>query len=169
MVCGVVLYFAQIPIAAFDRAYPVFDHYLFTLAFLPAVGLAAGLNTRRLTSKLGLDEWKNAVGRNAGLAAAIGFLTINLVLVFVFEWKVGGPYAGTRYSMIKIMHLCNAGAALFAGAAMGWTLQRAGSSHSAQEMDRRLNQAGEVSAHPQPVSSETQEQSQPGDKIDHRL
>lgn len=122
VVTGLGLYFAQIPIARLEGAYPVSMHFMFTLAFVPVVGLAAGLNTRLMTGKLGLEEFKNAVGRNAGVAAALRFFIISLGLLFFFEWEVGGPFAGNQYSMIKIMHLCNAGAALAGGAAMGWTL-----------------------------------------------
>jgi hypothetical protein len=124
-VTGLVLGLSQIPLAAIDRVLQVRDHYLFLAAFVPAVGAAAAVDTRVMTGRLGFVEFKNAAARNAGTAAALGFFATSLVLMYAFGWEVNGPRAGRDYSMVTIMLLCNLGAALAGGAAMGWTLARA--------------------------------------------
>jgi hypothetical protein len=126
---GVGLYVSQIPIALLDEAtyFSTHDlHYLFTLAFLPGVGIAAMVNTRKMTRKLGFDDLKTEVGRKSGLAAAMGFLMVSMMLLFGLGWEVGRPgfFAGYRYSMLVIMYFCNFGAALAGGLAMGWVLVR---------------------------------------------
>ena len=128
---GLALYFSQIPIAAIDKAtdFSAHDaHYLFTLVFVSAVGVATMANGRYMAGKLGFTHIKKEVGRNSGLAAAITFLVISPILLFGLGWEVGrlGFFVGYRYrySMIVIMHFCNFGAALAGGLAMGWTLVR---------------------------------------------
>ncbi len=62
------------------------------------------------------------MGRNSGWVTAVAFLLVSFILLFGFGWEVGGRYAGSRYSMILIMHWCNFGSALAGGLAMGWML-----------------------------------------------
>lgn len=103
--------------------FPMSVHTFFNLLFVPAIGLAAGLNARNMSGKIGFESFKNAAGKNAGLAAALGFLLTSLVLQFGLGWEVGRPVPG-KYSMIIIMHWGNFAATLAGGAAMGWTLLR---------------------------------------------
>lgn len=127
MAAGIVLYFSQLPLAIIDRSFihTRYDtHYLFTLVFVPAVGFATMATTRRMADTMGYGEIKRAVGRNSGGAAAVAFFAASLVLLYGYGWEVAGPFAGRRYSMILIMHVCNAGAALAGGCAMAWTLTR---------------------------------------------
>lgn len=132
LIAGIVLYFSQIPLAGLDRSVDLFrysrysTHYGFTFVFTLAVGIVTTFNTRNMAAKLGIGELARLVGRNSGLVAAIVFTIVSLILLFVFGWQVEGPYAGSRYSMIKIMHICNAGASLAGGLVMGWMLVRGG-------------------------------------------
>lgn len=126
---GLALYFSQYLGAYVDKvagSVTHYVHYLFTLVFVPGVGLATLLNTRSMTAKLGFDDLKKEVGRKSGLAAASAFLLVSFILLFGFGWEVGRPgyFAGFRYSMIIIMHVCNFGAALAGGLVMGWSIAR---------------------------------------------
>ena len=124
---GTVLYFSQLPLAVIDRSllHTRYDtHFLFTLVFVPAVGVATMVTTRRMAARLGYGELRRAVGRNSGWAAAVAFFIVSLVLLYGYGWEIAGPFAGRRYSMILIMNVCNAGAALAGGCAMAWTLMR---------------------------------------------
>jgi hypothetical protein len=103
--------------------FPMSVHTFFNLLFVPCIGIVAGLNVRSMSGKLGLESLKNLTGRNAGLAAALGFLLVSLILQFGLGWEVGKPVPG-KYSMISIMHWGNFASALAGGAAMGWTLVR---------------------------------------------
>lgn len=127
LVAGVLLGLSQTPIFAvvgligFSKH---IVHYLFTLVFVPAVGLVTLLSTNKIVERLGLIDGAREAGRLAGLAAAGAFLIVSLALLFGFGWEVAGPYAGRRYSMISIMHVCNFAAALAAGSVLGWTLSK---------------------------------------------
>lgn len=129
LLAGFTLYFSQIPGAAFEQATDFSQHgihFFFTLAFALVVGIAAMVNTRTVTGKLGYSRLKNEVGRKSGLAAAGAFLVTSLVLLFGLGWEVGRPgyFAGYRYSMLVIMYWCNFAAALSGGVTMGWLLTR---------------------------------------------
>ena len=126
---GIVLYFSQIPGAAFDRAtdFSIHDvHYFFTVAFALTVGVAAMVNNRKMAAALGFDDLKNEIGRTSGAAAAGAFIVVSLGLLFGLGWEVGRPgfFAGYRYrySMLVIMYWCNFGAALAGGLPLGWSL-----------------------------------------------
>ena len=117
------LYFSQIPLAAIDKAtyFSSYDqHYLFTLVFVPAIGLAAGLNGRIMATHIGAKLIRQRIGFYSGGLAALAFLATSLFLLHVWGWQVGGPFAGWRYSMISIMNWCNFAAALAGGTVMGW-------------------------------------------------
>ena len=129
LAAGIILYFSQIPGAAFDKAIDFSrhdTHFLFTLAFALVIGVAAMVNTRYMTGKLGFNDAQREVGRKSGLAAAAAFSAVSMILLFGLGWEVGRPgyFAGYRYSMLVIMYWCNVGAALAGGAAMGWILAR---------------------------------------------
>ena len=101
-------------------------HYFFTVVFALTVGIAAMVNNRKMAAALSFDDLKKEIGRTSGVVAAGAFLVVSLVLLFGLGWEVGRPgfFAGYRYrySMLVIMYLCNFGAALAGGLALGWTL-----------------------------------------------
>lgn len=97
-------------------------HYLFTLAFVPAVAIVVVLNTRKLLTVLEVDDLKMPASLWSGAAAAGAFLIASLALLFGPGWEVAGPLAGRDYSMITIMHICNFTAALAGGLVLGWIL-----------------------------------------------
>jgi hypothetical protein len=106
-------------------------HYNFLLIFVPAIGIITAVNAYVVTGKLGFKEKGKSAGVYAGLAAALGFLTVGLILLFGFGWEVGNPNY-RKYGMILILLICSIGAALVGGMAMGWRLSRAGSAQESQ-------------------------------------
>jgi len=127
LVVTILLDFTQIPIFAvvdYLQFIPHVIHYLFTLVFIPAFGIVTMRNTTKLLQSLRLDEISRATGRHAGLVAALIFLITSLILLFGLKWEVAGPFAGRRYSMITIMHVCNFSSALAGGAVLGWALEK---------------------------------------------
>lgn len=97
--------------------------YEYLVLFSPAAGIASAMGARVVVGKLGLDEQKNTAGRNAGIAALLGFLVVGLILQYGFGWEVGRPMPG-RYSMVTILQWCCLGAAFAGGAAIGWVLEK---------------------------------------------
>jgi hypothetical protein len=95
-------------------------HYNFLLIFVPVSGMIAAINAYVVTGKLGFKELKKSVAMYAGIAAALGFLAVGLILLFGLGWGVG-EYP---YKMLSLMEFCNVGAALAGGMAMGWVLEK---------------------------------------------
>ena len=107
------------------------DHNEFLVVFLPAAGLAAALPARVMTGKLRLDNLKKNIGINTGVAAALGFLVVGLILQLGFGWEVGRPVYGS-HSMPTILQWCCLGAALAGGMAMGWMLAKSNEDENAK-------------------------------------
>ena len=99
------------------------DHYEYLVVFVPAAGLAAALPARVMTGKLRLDKLKKDIGIYTGVAAALGFLAVGLILQLGFGWEVGRPVYGS-HSMPTILKWCCLGASLAGGMAMGWVLAK---------------------------------------------
>jgi len=100
-------------------------HYNFLSIFVPAIGIITAINAYLVTSKLGYHELKKSAGMYAGIAAALGFLTVGLILLFGVGWEVGRPVYG-KYGMLLLLSICNIGAALAGGMAIGWVLEKSG-------------------------------------------
>jgi len=98
-------------------------HYSFLLIFVPAVGIITAINAYVVTGKLGFKEFRKSVGMYTGLAAALGFLAVGLILLFGLGWEVGRPVYG-NYGMLLLLLICSIGAALAGGMALGWMLDR---------------------------------------------
>ena len=98
-------------------------HYNFLSIFVPAIGIITAINAYVATGKLGYHELKKSAGMYAGIAAALGFLAIGLILSYGFGWEVGEPVHG-KYGMLKLMLFCSIGAALAGGMAIGWVLEK---------------------------------------------
>ena len=98
-------------------------HVVFTLLFVPAAlaiaavgGFALGFGVRDF--RLG-----GSLAVRAGLSAALAFLIIDL-LMDGLGWRVGGPDAARRATMLVVTALGATGAALAAGSAIGHRLLR---------------------------------------------
>ncbi len=102
---------------------PINTHYEYLVIFLPTVGLATAIPARAVTGKLRLDKLKKKIGINTGVAAALGFLVVGLILQLGFGWEVGRPVYGS-HDMTTILRWCSLGAALAGGLAMGWVLAK---------------------------------------------
>jgi len=98
-------------------------HYNFLSIFVPAIVIITAINAYLVTSKLGYHELKKSAGMYAGIAAALGFLTVGLILLYGFGWEVGRPVYG-KYGMLLLLLICSIGAALAGGMAIGWVLQK---------------------------------------------
>ena len=98
-------------------------HYNFLSIFVPAIGIITTINAYVVTGKLGFHELKKAAGLYAGIAAALGFLTVGLILLYGIGWEVGRPISG-KYGMLLLLLICSIGAALAGGMALGWVLEK---------------------------------------------
>jgi len=107
-------------------------HYFFLTIFVPVIGIVTAINAYVVTGKLGFHELKKSAGMYAGLAAAPGFLIVGLILLYGLGWEVGHPVPG-KYAMLFILLICNIGAALAGGLAIGWVLEKK------QESDQMAN------------------------------
>jgi hypothetical protein len=98
-------------------------HYNFLSIFVSAIGIISAINAYVATGKLGFKELRKSAGMYAGIAAALGFLAIGLILLYGFGWEVGEPVHG-KYGMLKLMLFCSIGGALAGGMAIGWVLEK---------------------------------------------
>lgn len=96
---------------------------LFTLIFVPSAFLIAGLGAGALAIGLRNAMLARMLFWRAGLAAALSFLTANLLLE-ASGWVVGAPRAEKSYTMLTVMFISNVAAALAAGAVIGLLLSR---------------------------------------------
>jgi hypothetical protein len=95
-------------------------HYNFLLIFGPVTGMIAAINAYVAAGKLGFKEWRKSVGMYTGLAAALGFLIVGLILLLGLGWGVG-EYPR---KMLTLLQFCNIGSALAGGIALGWGLNK---------------------------------------------
>ena len=99
-------------------------HYNFLSIFVPAIGIITAINAYVVTGRFGFHELKKSAGLYAGIAAALGFLTVGLTLLYGLGWEVGRPVSG-KYGMLLLLLICSIGAALAGGIAIGWVLTKA--------------------------------------------
>lgn len=122
---GILIDLTQIPVFAVAprlRFIPHVTHWLFTLVFVPSVGIIVRYNVGRILDALALEDMKQRAGRWSGLAAAAAFLAASIIVLVFFDWEIAGPFAGRRYSMIGIMHVGNFAAALAGGGVLGYVM-----------------------------------------------
>lgn len=122
---GILIDLMQIPVFAVVpdlRFIPHVTHWLFTIVFVPSVGLIVRNNVRKILEVHGRDDAMDQAGRWSALAASAAFLAASIIVLVFFDWEVAGPFAGRRYSMIGIMHVGNFAAALAGGGVLGFVM-----------------------------------------------
>lgn len=112
------------PVAAkqFGSQLPI--HRLFTLMFVPTVFIVASVSAWAIGLGLRNMALARSLSWRVGLAAALGFLVVNLVMESL-GWIVGAPRAAERFTMLTVLFAGSLAAALLGGAVMGWTLHAA--------------------------------------------
>jgi hypothetical protein len=96
-------------------------HRLFTLLFAPTAFAIAGVSAWAIGCGLRNTSLAWALLWRVGMAAALAFLSVNLVME-ALGWVVGAPGAAERFTMLTVMLAGNLGAALAGGAVLGRTL-----------------------------------------------
>jgi hypothetical protein len=96
-------------------------HRLFTLLFVPTAFLISGVSAWAIGIGLRAKPLAQSLLWRVGLAAAIAFLIINLVLDLA-GYVVGAPHAAERFMMLTVMFVGDLGAAIVGGAVMGQIL-----------------------------------------------
>ncbi len=98
-------------------------HRLFTLLFVPTAFLIASAGSLALGFGLRKRALAWALAWRAGVAAALAFLAVNLVME-ALGWQVGAPRAAERFTMLTVMFVSDLGSAALAGAVVGVILAR---------------------------------------------
>jgi len=111
------------PIAVKQLGAQVPLHRLFTFIFVPAAFLVAGVGAWALGIGLRNRALAWALFWRAGLAAALAFLAVNLIMEASGR-VVGAPHAAESFTMLTVMFVSDMAAALAAGAVIGLLLAR---------------------------------------------
>ncbi|HEX6386531.1 MAG TPA: hypothetical protein VF177_17810 [Anaerolineae bacterium] len=93
-------------------------HRVFTLLFVPAAFLIAGVSAYAVGKGLKENGLAISLLWRVGLVAAVTFLLINLTMESL-GWVVGAPGAAQRATMLVVMFSGNLGAALVGGGLLG--------------------------------------------------
>jgi hypothetical protein len=101
------------------RGQPI--HRVFTLLFVPSTFLIAGTGAWAVGRGLHELHLARHLFWQVGLAAALTFLAVNLLMESL-GWVVGAPDAAQRATMVTVLSLGNIAAALVGGAVMGYQL-----------------------------------------------
>jgi hypothetical protein len=104
-----------------DASLPI--HVVFSLLFVPAALLVAAIGGFALGSGARGVRLGASLAVRAGLSGGLAFLLIDLVMD-ALGWRVGGPHAGQRATMVVVTTLGTIGAALAAGGALGHRLSQ---------------------------------------------
>lgn len=127
-----------IAVEQFGAQFPI--HRLFTFLFVPSAFLIAGVSAFALG--IGLRDiqlaWK--LFWRVGLAAALAFLFVNVVME-MNGWVVGAPGAAERATMLTVMFAGNLAAALVGGAVLGILLaqEQSPSPQSSPQMASKIS------------------------------
>lgn len=104
-----------------ESLYTLPIHRIFTLLFVPAAFLIAGISAFAVGKGLQNDQLALSLLWQVGLAAALTFFAINMLMESL-GWVVGAPNAAASATMITVMGLGNLGAALVGGGVLGFSL-----------------------------------------------
>ena len=98
-------------------------HFVYSLLFVPVTGIVAAVGAFALGVGLGSRRLAVKLAANAGLAACLTFLAVDLVM-YALGWRVGAPNAARRATMLVVTVLGATAAAVTAGAAIGASFRR---------------------------------------------
>ena len=98
-------------------------HFVYSMLFVPVTGIVAAVGAFALGMGLEGRRLGIRLATNAGVAALLTFLVVDLVM-YAIGWRVGAPNAARRATMLVVTLLGAAAAAVAAGAAIGAALQR---------------------------------------------
>jgi hypothetical protein len=98
-------------------------HFVHAMLFVPVTGIVAAIGAFALGVGLVGRRFGVRLAANAGLAALLTFLAVDL-LMYALGWRVGAPNAARRATMLVVTVLGASAAAIAAGAAIGAILQR---------------------------------------------
>ena len=112
------------PVAVQQFGYMLPIHRLFTLLFVPAVFIISSVSAWAIGVGLQNLTLARVLWWRVGIAAALAFLTVNLVMEGL-GWIVGAPRAADRATMLTVMFAGNLAGALLGGAVLGWILHTA--------------------------------------------
>ncbi len=115
-------------------ALDVSRHFIFTISFAFSTLVITAVAVRGMVRALGRDELARRTGIYSGLASAVGFILVDLVMLSQ-GWELG-RWMGGRSVMLTVMFAGNLGAALAGGATMGWLLGGLRVPNQADESER---------------------------------
>jgi len=98
-------------------------HFVYSVLFVPVTGSVAAVGAFALGVGLGGRRLGTRLAVNAGVAALVTFLAVDL-LMYSLGWRVGAPNAARRATMLVVTVLSASAAAVSAGAAIGASLRR---------------------------------------------
>ena len=109
-------------------------HRVFTILFVPAVFVVAGVGG--LALGIARRDWRLAwrYALNSGLAGSAAFLLVNLGMDQL-GWRVGAPGAAERATMLTVMLAGSLGAALAGGGVIGFMLGKSALSDISPPLD----------------------------------
>ena len=103
------------------RGQPIYR--VFTLLFVPSAFIIAGVSAWVIGRGIGNPKLARILFWQVGLAAAMTFMIVNLVMESL-GWVIGAPNAAERATMVTVLALGIITAAITGGAVMGWILTR---------------------------------------------
>lgn len=98
-------------------------HQVFTISFVPAAFLIAGVTAWRFGRTFRDAALARRLFWRVGLAAGIAFIVVNLAMHSA-GWVIGAPGAEARDTMITVTMVANLAVALAGGGVMGVVLER---------------------------------------------
>ena len=101
-------------------------HVVFTLLFVPSAFLVASVTAFAMGSSLKNVSAGVSLALQTGAAAAAAFLAVDIFMDSI-GWRVGGPGAARRATMLVVTFLGSLGAALAGGAVLGLAVARVSS------------------------------------------
>ncbi len=110
-------------------------HVVFTLLFVPAAFLIAGIGGLALGLAQGDARLAGRMALGAATAGGLAFLAVNLSMQ-ALGWVVGAPGAAERFTMLTVMMVSNLGTALAGGAVLGVLLHRHALAEECTHADR---------------------------------
>jgi len=98
-------------------------HFVYSVLFVPVAGIVAAVGAFALGVGLNGRALASRRAANAGAAALLTFLAVDL-LMYALGWRVGAPNAARRATMLVVTALSASAAAVAAGGAIGARLGR---------------------------------------------